>query len=121
MTNSGSLLLEAGFIVWVINNISFALLYWQLDAGGAPARLPHIQAHPDFAFPQQLSPELAPPEWMPQFFDYFYLSFTNAIAFSPTDVMPLTAKAKAPMLVQSLVSLTLVGLVIAPRVNVLPG
>ena len=120
VTDSGSLLLEAGSIVWAVNNISFALLYWQLDAGGAPARVHHVRAYPDFAFPQQLSPEMAPSGWMPQFFDYFYLGFTNAIAFSPTDVMPLTARAKAPMLVQSLVSLALVGLVIARAVNVLP-
>ena len=43
VTNSGSLLLEAGSIVWVVNNISFALLYWQLDSGGAPAR---VHRHP---------------------------------------------------------------------------
>ncbi len=96
VTDSGRLLLEAGSIVWVVNNISFALLYWQLDAGGAPARVHHVRAHPDFAFPQQLAPELAPAGWMPEFFDYFYLGFTNAIAFSPTDVMPLTVRAKVP-------------------------
>ena len=58
---------------------------------------------------------------MPGFFDYFYIGFTNAIAFSPADVLPLTVRAKVPMLVQSLVSLALVGLVIARAVNVLPG
>ena len=42
VTDSGRLLLEAGSIVWVVNNISFALLYWQLDGGGAPARLHHV-------------------------------------------------------------------------------
>ena len=35
------------------------------------------------------SPELAPADWEPHFVDYLYLSFTNATAFSPTDVMPL--------------------------------
>ena len=121
VTDSGRLLLEAGSIVWVVNNISFALLYWQLDGGGAPARVHHVAPHADFAFPQQLAPELAPSGWMPGFFDYFYLGFTNAIAFSPADVLPLTVRAKVPMLVQSLVSLALVGLVIARAVNVLPG
>ena len=60
VTASGRLLLEAGSIVWVVNNISFALLYWQLDSGGAPARVHHVRTHPDFAFPQQLAPDLAP-------------------------------------------------------------
>jgi hypothetical protein len=63
--------------------------------------------------------ELAPPEWEPVFFDYFYVSFTNATAFSPTDVMPLTPWAKLAMTLQSSVALVTVGLVIARAVNVL--
>ncbi|MDT7671776.1 MAG: hypothetical protein QOC74_4559, partial [Pseudonocardiales bacterium] len=55
----------------------------------------------------------------PGFVDYLYLSFTNATAFSPTDVMPLSRWAKLTMLVQSLVSLITVALVIARAVNVL--
>ena len=65
------------------------------------------------------NPELAHPDWEPQFTDYLYLSFTNATAFSPTDVMPLTRWAKLTMLVQSLVSLITVALVIARAVNIL--
>jgi len=65
------------------------------------------------------SPELADPEWEPHFVDYLYLSFTNATAFSPTDVMPLSRWAKMAMLVQSLVSLATVALVIARAVNIL--
>jgi hypothetical protein len=71
----------------------------------------------DFAFTQQLSPELAPPGWRPVFLDYLYLGFTNATAFSPTDVMPLTHRAKYTMVVQSTVALALVGLVVARAVN----
>jgi hypothetical protein len=71
----------------------------------------------DFAFTQQLSPELAPPGWRPVFLDYLHLGFTNATAFSPTDVMPLTHGAKYAMLVQSTVALALVGLVVARAVN----
>jgi len=47
--------------------------------------------------PEQLNPVVAPPGWRPQFFDYLYLGFTNATAFSPTDVMPLARWAKAVM------------------------
>jgi uncharacterized membrane protein len=65
------------------------------------------------------SPELAPPSWEPMFGDYFYLSFTNATAFSPTDVLPLSRWAKMLMLVQSAVSLLLAALVIARAVNIL--
>ena len=52
-----------------------------------------------------------------QFIDYLYLGFTNATAFSPTDAMPLAPWAKVTLLVQSLVSLLILGLVIARAVN----
>jgi hypothetical protein len=117
-TNSASDLLEAGSIVWVSNNIAFALLYWELDGGGAAARAHHLPTHADLAFPQQLNPHVALPGWRPRFIDYLYLGFTNATAFSPTDVMPLVPWAKIAMAVQSLISLGILGLVVARAVNV---
>ena len=117
-TNSAADLLEAGTIVWVSNNIAFALLYWELDGGGAAARAHHLPTHADLAFPQQLNPRIAPPDWRPRFIDYLYLGVTNATAFSPTDVMPLAPWAKIAMAIQSLVSLGILGLVIARAVNV---
>ena len=65
------------------------------------------------------NPELAPKDWEPLFVDYFYLSFTNATAFSPTDVMPLSGWAKLTMLVESVISLLTVALVVARAVNIL--
>ena len=117
-TNSGRALLAAGSIVWVSNNIAFALLYWELDGGGAAARAHRLPMHADFAFPQQLKPRIAQPNWRPRFVDYLYLGFTNATAFSPTDVMPLAHWAKLAMMVQSLISIAILGLVIARAVNV---
>ena len=64
-----------------------------------------------------MSPELAAPGWRPLFLDYLHLGFTNATAFSPTDVMPLTHRAKYTMMVQSTVALALVGLIVARAVN----
>ena len=118
VTNSASELLEAGTIVWVSNNIAFALLYWELDGGGAAARAHQLPTHADLAFPQHLNPRIAPPNWRPRFIDYLYLGFTNATAFSPTDVMPLVPWAKIAMAVQAFVSLGILGLVIARAVNV---
>jgi hypothetical protein len=66
---------------------------------------------------EHLSPEVAPPGWRPVFLDYLHLGFTNATAFSPADVVPLTHRAKYAMLVQSTVALTLFGLVVARAVN----
>ena len=62
---------------------------------------------------------MAPPGWRPEFFDYLYLGFTDAIAFSPTDVMPLARWAKLAMTVQAAGSLVILGLVIARAVNIL--
>jgi hypothetical protein len=116
VANHASELLAAGGLVWLGNNLSFALLYWLIDGGGPIAR--SRKATPiDFAFTQQLSPELAPPGWKPVFLDYLHLGFTNATAFSPTDVMPLTHRAKLVMIVQSTVALALFGLIVARAVN----
>ena len=65
-----------------------------------------------------MNPRIAPPDWQPRFIDYLYLGFTNATAFRPTDAMPLAPWAKSAMAVQSLVSLAILGLVIARAVNV---
>jgi hypothetical protein len=116
VTNSPTRLLASGGLTWLGNNIAFALLYWLLDSGGPIARA-RGAAPIDFAFTQQLSPELAPRGWRPVFLDYLHLGFTNATAFSPTDVMPLTLRAKYAMLVQSTVALALFGLVVARAVN----
>jgi uncharacterized membrane protein len=118
-TQSAGALLAAGGIVWVSNCLAFGLLYWELDCGGAAARAHGLPTHPDFAFPQQLSPELAPPDWRPRFIDYLYLGFTAATAFSPTDVAPLRPWNKLAMMAQSTISLAVLGLVIARAVNVL--
>jgi hypothetical protein len=118
LTDSASELLEAGAVVWLSNNIAFALLYWQLDGGGPAVRAHRAPVHPDLAFPQQLKPDLAQPDWRPRFIDYLYLGFTNATALSPTDVMPLAPWAKATMAFQSVISLAILGLVVARAVNV---
>jgi uncharacterized membrane protein len=117
-TNSADQLLAAGALVWTGNVVAFALLYWLVDGGGAAARAHHPRAYPDFAFPQQLTPQIAPAGWRPQFLDYLYLSLTSSAAFSPTDVMPLVPWAKIAMAAQSLISIAVLGLVIARAVNV---
>jgi hypothetical protein len=66
-----------------------------------------------------LNPRLAPHNWRPRFIDCLYLAFTNATAFSPTDVMPLVPWAKITMTVQAVISLSILGLVVARAVNVL--
>jgi len=118
VTNSASGLLASGSLTWLGNVLVFGLLYWLLDSGGPVARYRGERAYPDFAFSQQLSPELAPPGWRPRYVDYAILGLTTSTAFSPTDVMPMRPWAKLMMAAQSMISLVLIGLVIARAVNV---
>jgi uncharacterized membrane protein len=117
--NSAGPLLASGASVWATNVIAFALWYWEFDRGGPVRRALGTSRFPDLMFPQMAAPELAAPDWEPLFVDYLYMSFTNATAFSPTDVMPLARWAKLAMAAQSAVSLGVGALVIARAVNIL--
>ena len=82
VTQAPGPLLAAGALVWLGNNLAFGMLYWLMDSGGPIMRT--RQSRPlDFAFVQQLSPELAPPGWRPVFLDYLHLGFTNANGVQP--------------------------------------
>jgi hypothetical protein len=118
VTDSATDLLASGAVIWLGNVLVFSLFYWLLDSGGPLARHRGEHEYPDFAFTQQMSPELAPPGWRAQYVDYLILALTTSTAFSPTDVMPVAHWAKLTMALQSLISPTVVGLVIARAVNV---
>jgi hypothetical protein len=118
VTNSATSLLASGALIWLGTALVFGLLYWELDSGGPLARYQHRREFPDFAFTQQINPDLAPSGWRPRYVDYLALGFTTSTAFSPTDVMPMAPWAKLTMALQSLISLTVIGLVIARAVNV---
>jgi uncharacterized membrane protein len=118
--NGPSVLLTA-FEVWIINVVAFALVYWELDRGGPVVR--RVKGlddtdQQDFRFPQQ-DGSPGPKDWMPEFFDYLYFSLSNMMAFSPTDVMPLTRRAKALMAYQALTGFVILALVISRAVNIL--
>lgn len=114
--NGESLLLDA-LDIWGINIVAFALWYWSIDRGGPAAKGVSGSDRADFLFPQMTLPSSQ--NWSPGFVDYLYVSFTNASAFSPTDTMPLTARAKLMMMAQSTISLLTVALVAARAVNIL--
>ena len=121
-------LLEYGGAIWLTNIIVFALWYWELDGNGPFDRDQYASAcvtpSIDFLFPQMsIDPNritgVNPQHWRPMFIDYLYLSFTNALAVSPTDTMPLTRTAKLLMLGESLISFVTVALILARSVNIL--
>jgi uncharacterized membrane protein len=115
---SGAQLLLKAACVWGTNVIAFGLWYWGLDRGGPVTRREPGAPLPDFQFPQMENPQFAPANWLPALYDYMYVSFTNAVAFSPTDAMPLTRRAKLLMLVESAVSSLTLLLVAARAVNI---
>jgi uncharacterized membrane protein len=116
---SGRQLVFSGIQIWLTLILVFALWYWELDRGGPALRGHADQRNPDFLFPQMATHELGQTDWMPGFLDYLYLSFTNATAFSPTDTMPLTSRAKVLMLIEALASITTVVMVAGRAVNIL--
>jgi hypothetical protein len=117
-TTSGGQLLLGGMTVWATNTVAFGLWFWAFDRGGPARRFLPNPPRPDFQFPQLENPELAEPNWRPHLVDYIYVSFTNSIAFSPTDAMPLSRWAKLLMLSESAVSAVTVLLVAARAVNI---
>ncbi|HVE56772.1 MAG TPA: hypothetical protein VNB22_08085 [Pyrinomonadaceae bacterium] len=122
---SASLLLSSAGFLWFTNVIVFALWYWRIDAGG-PHRREKREGHPDgsFLFPQMTMPPEAKTdanqdEWSPNFIDYLFIAFNTSTAFSPTDVPVLDRWAKALMMTQSVISLTVIALLAARAVNIL--
>ena len=119
-TKVGETLLLDALNIWVTNVIIFSLWFWSIDRGGPASRGITRGTVADFLFPQATidRPGLGD-DWSPGFVDYVYLSFTNATAFSPTDTLPLTRRAKLLMMFESLVSLLTIALVAARAVNIL--
>jgi hypothetical protein len=124
--SSAAPLLRHGFQIWLTNILVFGLWYYEMDGGGpesrAHARTGDVHSA-DFLYPQaQLftaDRQHAFPAWKPRFFDYLYLAFTNATAFSPTDTFPLTQRAKCLMAVEALISLATIAIILARSVSLI--
>jgi uncharacterized membrane protein len=118
-TNDANILLVSGGVIWLTNVIAFGLWYWDLDRGGAAARALGSGTSPAFLFPEMLNPELVGDGWYPSFVDYLHLSFSTAMAFSPTDVSAIKPWAKLMMMAEESISLVVGILVVARAVNIL--
>ncbi|GAA5437653.1 hypothetical protein M8445_17475 (plasmid) [Deinococcus aquaticus] len=114
---SGVSLLAGALNIWVTNVLVFSLWYWELDQGG-PLRRGLIGKPPDFLFPQMTLTPTTPP-WRPMYVDSLFLAFTNGSAFSPTDALPLSRRAKGLMMLQAATSMLTVVLVASRAVNIL--
>jgi uncharacterized membrane protein len=117
--NNGRELILAAVNIYITNIIIFGLWYWEMDGGGPGRRLQAAKHEQDFLFPQNQHEDYKHPHWQPTFIDYLYVSSTNGMAFSPTDTMPLSRRAKILMLAQATLSLASIALVAARAVNIL--
>jgi uncharacterized membrane protein len=117
---SPTAMLRSACALWITNILVFALWYWKLDAGG-PLGRDHSTGviKSSFLFPQMLTQEGGDPRWSPHFMDYLFLAFNTSTAFSPTDTAVLSRWAKIGMMLQALISLTIVALLAARAVNIL--
>ena len=118
-TESGAALLFAGFAVLIVNVLSFALVYWWIDAGGPVARMENLPVAKDFLFPQQGADGME--KWQPALLDYLFTAYTNIIAFSPTDTMPLSHRVKVLFIVQSSTAVVTIVVTLSRAINLIPG
>ena len=117
---SGTALLRDAALIWAGNVLAFALWYWELDGGGPGNRRLGSYRSTDFVFPQlQQDPDHAAERWLPEFVDYLFLAFNTSTAFSPTDTLILSRRAKALLMAQSLISLLTIGGLAARAINTL--
>jgi hypothetical protein len=119
--NNAFSLLSSSVAIWVANVLCFSLLYWQIDQGGPYARASASKVKPDWVFPQPAKPEDLPPDWRPLFLDYLYLGYNTATAFSPTDALPLTRRAKMLMMIESTISLLTMVIILSRAINIIPS
>ncbi|GHE25764.1 hypothetical protein GCM10018781_77600 [Kitasatospora indigofera] len=129
--DDGRSLLTAALQVWATNVIVFGLAYWELDRGGPVVRTQAPRSElplADFRFSQDENDDAVEEvadgasissDWVPTLMDYLYVSVTNSTAFSPTDTMPLSTRAKALMSIESVAALLTSLLVIARAVSIL--
>lgn len=115
----GHRLLGSSVVIWISNVLAFSLLYWLIDGGGPDDRLNSNRWCADFVFPQPVRQADVDPNWRPNFLDYLYLGFSTATAFSTTDILPLTTRARMLMMLEAAASLLTIAITAARAVNIL--
>ncbi|WP_240548228.1 DUF1345 domain-containing protein [Paenibacillus lignilyticus] len=117
-TTTAADLFGSAALLWICNIGVFAVWYWEIDRGGPLKRHSEKSDRPDFLFPQMTFEITGWAAWIPMFPDYLYLAFNTNTAFSPTDTMVLSSRAKLLMMVQSCISLVIVAVLAARAINI---
>lgn len=112
-------LLRDAALIWIANVLIFALWYWEIDGGGPMQRHMCGYSSTDFIFPQMTKINETQQRWTPTLIDYLFLAFNTSTAFSPTDTMVLSRRAKLLMMLQALISLAVIAVLAARAINTL--
>jgi hypothetical protein len=112
-------LLRDAALIWLMNSLTFSFWYWEIDGGGPAERHHHGYHSTDFVFPQMALAQADEEHWVPHFVDYLFLAFNTSTAFSPTDTLVLSKRAKILMMIQSLISLCVLAIIAARAINTL--
>jgi hypothetical protein len=113
-------MLSGGGIIWVANVVTFTVWYWEIDGGGPAMRSRDGHISTDFLFPQpQIGDGTSSHGWVPKFLDYMFVAWNASTAFSPTDTLIMSHRAKILMMIQSLTSFVTVGVIVARAINTL--
>jgi hypothetical protein len=115
----GSYLLTGAGAIWAANLLTFAIWYWEIDGGGPSERRRDGHVSTDFLFPQMQIGDGRATGWWPGFLDYMFVAFNASTAFSPTDTLILSQRAKVLMMVQALIAGVTVVVIAARAINVL--
>lgn len=119
VSSEALVLMKDGLVIWWMTALTFSLWYWLIDSGWAESMGMHDTTRSDFLFSQQINKLPGWEGWSPNHLDYLYLGFNTNTAFSPTDVMPLSHRAKILMMTQTTLALIIVGTVVAKALNIL--
>ncbi|HJZ45795.1 MAG TPA: hypothetical protein VKE41_01475 [Roseiflexaceae bacterium] len=113
------MLLRDAALIWIVNILTFALWYWEIDSGGPGRRHREGYHSVDLVFPQLALDQTGERPWCPSFIDYLFLAFNTSTAFSPTDTLVLSRRAKLLFMTQSLISLVVLAIIAARAINTL--
>jgi hypothetical protein len=115
--NALALLSDVVFLA-IVNVLTFSIWYWLIDPPGIDETQP-TSAPWEFLFPQRADTIPGYEAWSPRYTDYLALAFTTSVAFSPTDALPLTRRAKALMVSQAAISIISITVIAGSAINIL--
>lgn len=120
INENGQAILSDAFLIWTVSVLVFSLWYWFIDRGGPIARATDDEeTRYDLLFPQYQGHIPGWEYWHPKFLDYVFFSFFTSTGFSASDTLPLTKRVKLLMMLETSLSLIIIGMVASRAISLL--